>query len=230
MLKTNSLKATSLFFICTALYADDLTCPKDAFTKIYENGVWGRDAEGKGISGDGSRIEYAKTYLIYLQRFLRENSIKSVVDIGCGDWQLNRNIDFGPANYSGFDVYEGIVQRNTRRFGNEKIRFYEKDAINEDIPKAELLILKDVFQHWPIKAIHQFIPKIKNYKYAIIVNDYNNVNPFDNNFDLEDFSGWRTLDLERAPFSLKPCYVLEYQAGKTCKRLLMFDNSANWTP
>ena len=64
---------------------------KNEFTNIYEKELWGR---GKG-SGAGSRPKFNAPYISFLENFLRDNNIKSVIDFGCGDWQFSQYIDWG---------------------------------------------------------------------------------------------------------------------------------------
>ena len=70
---------------------------ESVFTRIYDIGLWGRNEEGRGFSGSGSRAENAASCLSYLREFIKKNEIKTVVDLGCGDWTFSRNLDWdGP--------------------------------------------------------------------------------------------------------------------------------------
>ena len=64
---------------------------KDTFTKIYKNKNW-QDIYGTE-SGPGSSIECSKPYLDFLQEFCNSYSIKSILDLGCGDFNLMRYFD-----------------------------------------------------------------------------------------------------------------------------------------
>ena len=55
---------------------------EEIFDAIYRGNVWGSG------SGAGSREEVTRGYRSYLHSFLRSNRIGSVVDLGCGDWQI----------------------------------------------------------------------------------------------------------------------------------------------
>ena len=81
---------------------------KNEFTNIYEKELWGR---GKG-SGAGSRPKFNVPYITFLENFLRDNNIKSVIDFGCGDWQFSQYIDWGNVNYLGLDVVDFVIERN----------------------------------------------------------------------------------------------------------------------
>jgi hypothetical protein len=50
------------------------------FDKIYEEGLWGEDNTGRGWSGLGSRIEANSEYIKFIEGFIVENKIRSIVD------------------------------------------------------------------------------------------------------------------------------------------------------
>ena len=65
------------------------------FTSIYENCVWGNnnDLNYKGSSGDGSSLKYnADCYIPFLKKFIKNNKIKKIIDLGCGDFICGTNI------------------------------------------------------------------------------------------------------------------------------------------
>jgi hypothetical protein len=80
------------------------------FTSIYENCMWGNNNnnEYKGSSGGGSDVYLNKdTYVLFLKNFINTNSIKTVVDLGCGDFRCGKLIyDDLNVLYSGYDVYK----------------------------------------------------------------------------------------------------------------------------
>ena len=53
----------------------------------------------------------------FVRRFIKENSIKSVVDLGCGDWQFSPYIyhDLSVA-YVGYDVVLPVIQQTPSWF------------------------------------------------------------------------------------------------------------------
>lgn len=138
---------------------------EETFTYIYDNKVWG---EG---SGGGSNIENNNEYINFLEDFFQDHNIKSVVDFGCGDWQFSRYIDWSGIEYIGVDCVASVVNENNSKFNNTvNISFYHNHTLNP-IGKADLLILKDVLQHWTDDAIINFLnPILKNFKYILITN------------------------------------------------------------
>ncbi len=88
-----------------------------AFSRIYETSAWG------GGSGPGSDPANATAYLARLRAFIRTHSVKSIVDLGCGDWRLMREVDLTEIDYLGIDVVPSVVDTNNARFGGTNIRF-----------------------------------------------------------------------------------------------------------
>jgi hypothetical protein len=152
---------------------------EEIFTKIYENSTWGNNGmkEYKGSSGTGSDIEYNnKTYVPFLKNFIKENNIKSVVDLGCGDFRCGHIIyDDLDVKYIGYDAYKMVVEYNRTRYDPSKYTFINLDfnGKKEEIVGGDLCILKDVIQHWSNNSITTFLDYLtesKKFKYILITN------------------------------------------------------------
>src|SRR5579871_398362 len=72
------------------------------FSKIYEANEWGYG------SGVGSLPLNNVDYIKFLKLFIERNTIRSVVDFGCGDWQFSRFINWAGITYTGFDIVEDV--------------------------------------------------------------------------------------------------------------------------
>lgn len=148
------------------------------FTSIYQNCVWGDngDPNYKGSSGGGSGVEYNAEYIRFVKEFIAKNEIESVVDIGCGDWRVGEAI-FGDSSveYTGYDVYGDLVDHLNKRHANQKTNFVKLDSSKEKdkIKDADMLICKDVLQHWDDKSVVEFVDWIgrsNKFKYALVTN------------------------------------------------------------
>jgi FkbM family methyltransferase len=189
----------------------------NVFTQIYETGVWGDNgiSEYKGSSGDGSLVEKNQEYIGFLKSFIKEKDIKSVSDLGCGDWKCGNLIyDDLPISYNGYDAYGKLVEYNQRTFGNQKYSFKQLDFLNfpEQIEQADICIIKDVLQHWPLKSIYTFLDTIcnsKKFKYIIITNcSYQNKD--DTDIPMGQF---RPLSKDFLPLKkYNPSFLLAYQS------------------
>lgn len=147
------------------------------FTKIYEEKHWGdnRSTTYNGSSGNGSSIEYNRdTYVPLLRTFIKIHKIKSVVDCGCGDWRCGEMLYGGLGlTYTGLDTYKKVVEHNATTYPDYNFQHMDFYTEKESIPAADLLIVKDVIQHWKTEEIYDFLDYLttaKKHKYILIVN------------------------------------------------------------
>ena len=138
---------------------------EQAFKEIYEKNIWG------GGSGSGSNMSnHNKKYINDVQDIITKYNIKTICDIGCGDWVFSQYIDFSGCEYVGVDCVESVITDNKRDFEKNNITF-EHHAIGEDyIPEGyDLVLIKDVIQHWTDEDIIKYFGDVlhKNtYVYA----------------------------------------------------------------
>lgn len=149
---------------------------EEAFTKVYEEKHWGDNGETEysGSSGSGSSLEYNKSYIPYLREVIKMNHIKTVVDLGCGDFKCGPAIYEGlDVSYTGYDVYKKIVDYNTSRHPNYTFKHLDFCNKKEEIIRADICILKDVIQHWSLDNIYTFLDYLvdnKCFKFILLVN------------------------------------------------------------
>nr|WP_047166567.1 methyltransferase domain-containing protein [Sphingomonas sp. Y57] len=179
----------------------------EAFRRHYE----AEDSHWGGHSGDGSLPYWTIEYRAFLERFIHLNAIKSVVDIGCGDWQFSRLINWTGVRYHGFDVVPSVVERNRHRFGNELISFDLMPQDLSQVPSADLLIMKDVLQHLPDREILRHRDSLfGRYPRCLLTNSFNKLDTA-RNIDIA-FGDFRCLDLNAAPYDFGGQYVLEFSS------------------
>jgi hypothetical protein len=149
------------------------------FTDIYEKQIWGKDGESsyKGSSGGGSEIAYNESvYIPFLKKFIAENNIKTVVDLGCGNFKCGNLIyDNLDVLYTGYDTYNKVIEHNSQDNKMPKYTFMHLDFYGdrEKIVNGDVCILKDVLQHWQMNEIYIFLDYLvenKKFKYIIICN------------------------------------------------------------
>lgn len=178
------------------------------FSEIYARNVWG----GSGVGSDPERTT---EYVAFLQNFLHEHGIKSVVDYGCGDWRFSQLVDWSGIDYLGFDIVAAVIEENTRRYSAPNIHFeHVKDGVK--LPRADLLICKDVLQHLPTVEVRRLLGVFKQlYSHLLITND---VAPEgQTNTDIEA-GNWRPLRLDLPPFSEPGALLLTWDVhGFDCQ-------------
>ena len=189
------------------------------FTSIYENKHWG-DNEAEqyaGSSGTGSSVEAnLLTYAPFLRAFIKLNNIKSVVDCGCGDWRCGpvfyNNL---PITYTGIDAYDKLIEAHKVVHSQHTWMCMDFFGKKEEIPSADLLILKDVIQHWKTAEIYEFLDHItasKKFKYILIVNCCNQtIDDYDIPKIIEDTYRWRPLSANYFPLKkYKPDILFKF--------------------
>jgi hypothetical protein len=177
---------------------------EQAFTSIYENKVWGNNnnREYNGSSGAGSTIDNNKnTYVPFLRQFIVDNNIKSIIDLGCGDFICGKLIyDDLDISYTGYDTYKKVIDYNSKQHSLPKYSFSYLDFCNnkESIVSGDLCILKDVIMHWSLNDIHTFLDylvKCKKFKYILICNCCDQTR---DNTDIKN-GEWRPLSCDYLP-------------------------------
>lgn len=177
------------------------------FTAIYENRMWGDNchSEYRGSSGGGSDIEYnQKHYVPFLKGFIQEHGIRTVVDLGCGDFRCGPLI-YGDLQiqYVGYDTYRPMVehhQRQSKLLPPSKYTFHALDFYKEKekLVGADLCIMKDVLQHWSQAHIRTFLDDViqrKLYNWILICNCSAQRSDQD---DIQS-GGWRPLSASMEP-------------------------------
>lgn len=179
------------------------------FNGIYSRGDWARDSQGKGTSGTGSTLDITREYRAFIEAFITEHHVKSVVDAGCGDWEFSSATNWNHARYLGVDISSDVIDGVKKKYQKEGVSFMVGD-VTDSLPPADLLLCKDVLQHLPNALITKFIKnnlKKGKYKWAILTNDRGG-----NNSDIKA-GDYRLIDLSAPPFKVKGLKDLPIKFG-----------------
>jgi 2-polyprenyl-3-methyl-5-hydroxy-6-metoxy-1,4-benzoquinol methylase len=135
------------------------------FSKIYETNEWGG-------SGSGSFPDNTVTYREFIKTFLEKKKITTVIDYGCGDWQFSKLIDWSNVSYIGLDCVKSLIDYHNSTYKTDNICFVHASQTSDTFKyTGDLLILKDVLQHWLNDEIIYFLDNIvNNFKYVLITN------------------------------------------------------------
>lgn len=165
--------------------------------------MWG--GKDKFFSGFGSHIQPAiDAYISALAPLL--STTTSVVDLGCGDFNIGKNIRPLCGPYIACDVVPDLIAHNKNRFPGVDFRCIDITA--DPLPAAEVALVRQVLQHLNNDQIARFISKVSVYK-TIVVTEHLPSGDFTPNLDKVVGGGIRLhgiepsgVDLAKPPFSL----------------------------
>lgn len=107
--------------------------------------------EGSGV---GSRGIFAKKKLALIQKCVREEEIKSVIDLGCGDLFWIKHLDI--QQYTGIDFSQTVIKKNQQIRPNWCFKSF--DFSSEKVSdEADLAICLDVLIHQPTSEKHDLV-------------------------------------------------------------------------
>lgn len=181
---------------------------KDAMQQVYEKNLWG-SGTSDFYSGEGSHkpeivIPYVKTLIAFLTAF--ENPI-SVCDLGCGDFNVGKELVRYIKNYIAVDIVPELMERNREKFIATNLEFQCLDIAKDALPNADCAIVRQVLQHISNDEVKQVAAKLVNYKY-VIVTEHLPDKDFTSNLDIISGQGTRLkkqsgINLLMAPFNMK---------------------------
>ena len=197
---------------------------ENIFTNIYDKKIWG--------IGSGSGSNVSKDTLKYIQLLEsiinnKEYDIKTICDIGCGDWNFSKFINFGDKEYLGIDCVKSVIENNIKNYENQNIRFIHKIVNDDYIPKGyDLIIIKDVIQHWTDEDILNYFNKILiNNKFVFSTNGYKFMRDKKKNDlknrDINNKYRYHPVDVNKYPLSEFKEYVLTENKNRA-KQMILF--------
>lgn len=174
------------------------------FAKIYDSDFWG-SPESK--SGAGSTMKATQAIREHLPALFCEYSIKSIIDVPCGDYNWMRNVDKSSIYcYIGGDIVPQAVARNNELYADEKISFRTIDITKDDLPKVDLIFCRDCLEHLSQKSVIRALNNFKRSGSTFLLTS-NHPKTW-RNHDIYD-GDYRALNLHKTPFSYpKPLKVI----------------------
>lgn len=181
---------------------------KDAMAQIYEMKLWG-DNKSDFYSGFGSHNpEIVNPYIDVVASFLSsfENPI-TVCDLGCGDFNIGKELVQYSKNYIAIDIVEDLIARNKEKFKAENLEFHCLDIAVDDMPSADCIFLRQVLQHLSNAEVLSVLSKLSKFQYIILTEHVPQGN-FIPNKDIISGQGIRLkkqsgLDILTPPFNFK---------------------------
>ena len=184
----------------------------DIFDKIYNDGIWGKDEFGRPTSGSGSHsFDVVKPYVEAVKTEIKTLSCATIVDLGCGDFNVGKNFIDNCTKYVACDISKIILEQNQQIYQYENLEFNQINLAEDELPKGDLAFVRQVLQHLSNREIKKFVDylnEVKPYKYLLVTEGLPFEKGFKPNIDKPSGSDTRFLlnsgiELHKDPFLLK---------------------------
>lgn len=156
---------------------------------------------GKNFVGYGSLPEEIEKWgtIDFINKVIKNHKISSINDIACGFFEnYAKKINLNNVLYNGFDIVGETIKENKRSFPD--MNFFEFDIVNENLPYADLTIARDIFFHLNNECLSMTLENIKKSKSKFLIATHHR--QIEENQDLGNIVGYRTINLEKEPFNL----------------------------
>lgn len=143
----------------------------EIFSEIYSKHLWGHGVDSRKFSsGYGSHMEtHVAPYVKAVGEFVGGLPwTPSVVDFGCGDFNVGSKIRGFFDVYIAGDIAPQVLEENRVRFAGMNVDFRRVDIIADELPDADICIIRQVLQHFSNSDIALVLPKLSKYKFLIL--------------------------------------------------------------
>ena len=181
---------------------------KKAMEQIYAQNLWG-GSKDEFYSGLGSHNPIiVKPYIEVVINFLKsfQESI-TVLDLGCGDFNIGKQILPYAKKYIAVDIAENVINYNKSKFIQENLEFLCLDIAKDALPEADVVIIRQVLQHLSNREVKMILSKLNAFKY-ILLTEHLPSSKFEPNKDIISGQGIRLkkqsgLCIIEEPFNFK---------------------------
>jgi len=146
---------------------------QDVFSKIYEEGAWGKSDNPTQPFFSGSGSHDSSIVSVYVQNiieFLANQPNKlNAVDLGCGDFSVGSQIRPLCNRYVACDIVPKLIEFNKQKFAELDVEFKILDLITETPPDGDIVFIRQVLQHLSNAQIQEVIPKlVREFKFLVL--------------------------------------------------------------
>jgi len=168
---------------------------ESVFTEIYQKNLF---KGKKSRSGTGSNLKQTEIIRRELPNILNELKIQSMLDIPCGDFFWLKEIDLSFLSYIGADIVDDIISSNNKKYAKQNRNFIKLDILEDDLPKVDLILCRDLLVHISFNDIKKAVNNIKKSQSKYIL-----TTSFPNLKQNNDIitGDWRKLNLQIPPIS-----------------------------
>jgi hypothetical protein len=137
--------------------------------------------------------------------------VRTLVDAPCGDMNWMRHLKYSFKRFIGIDAVPSIVDRLKQESFPDEYHFQTGNIVTDILPQADALFCRDCLVHLPFADIHNALRlwKLAGFKHVMATTFTRHTQ----NTDCQ-IGGWRTLNLQAAPFFLPdPAHIVPDNEG-----------------
>lgn len=196
-----------------------VTVPDDGslsatFSRVYHSQQWGlpkpwQRGDARFFSGPGSHnSSIVKPYVTAVREFFKMRPGLDAVDLGCGDFNIGRQVRTRFRNYIACDIVSELTERNRRVFAAANVDFRCLNIVDDELPQGQVVFIRQVLQHLSNEQIAQVIAKLKGFDFLVLTEHLPSTTDFVPNLDHVAGSGLRLASnsgvvLTEPPFRLQ---------------------------
>jgi SAM-dependent methyltransferase len=168
----------------------------EAFRHAYRANLWGGD---ESPSGPGSALEQTAELTRGLPGLCRRLSIRTLLDLPCGDGHWMSGIALPGVRYTGADLLPEVVARAAARRPDRE--FLALDLTASPLPAADLLLCRDCMVHLSFADNALALENVRRSRITFLLATTFPEEPANRDIVTGD---WRPLNLELMPFGFPP--------------------------
>jgi len=203
----------------------------DSAKKFVEFGLKEKNSGNReSASGPGSYIENTKEASDFIFEIVKKYKIKSLLDLGCGDWnwfdllieRIRKEDGFSDFKYIGWDAHPDLVNGLNTEFGDDNTSFHLSDIVTAEYPQVDLILCRDVLFHMKPKVINLVLDKIKQSrtKYFLSttfdITKNSDMSEININNNIADWY-FHIININIEPYNMKKS-ILEQVEEKNCSK------------
>ena len=167
----------------------------------------------------------------FVMKFIQDHQVRSIVDLGCGDFSSGRQIVEGSVvRYTGIDVVPELIEHHKKTVQDPRVSFKCADITKDPLPAADLCLVCQVLQYLSNGEIIKVLANLRNFSLIRISEDVP-VEPRSFNRDKPHGPDVRTyygsgVYIERPPFSRPVSKIWEFPlSGGSLLRTVLLDRT-----
>ena len=191
------------------------------FVSAFDQNAW-KDLES--VSGPGSTLSYTTELRATLPALMRALGCRSMLDAPCGDFNWMRAVDLEGIAYTGADIVPSMIGALQGQYPQH--RFMELDIINDPMPRADFVLVRDVLFHLSNVDIVRVLENFARSGSEWLATSHSFQVPAMEDAPSDPMT-FRPVNLTAAPFHLAPPdYVLkDYAPGFVHRWLAIWNRS-----